>query len=94
VDNSEVGTPFFNGWMGIGPYQSLSSDMQPFSFMKQLVDTNVITNDVIAINARDSADGVNSDTLVKFGGWDPKMTLDGTLMVLKTVLSEETTPKT
>ena len=94
ADNTEVGTPFFNGWMGIGPYQSLSSDMQPFSFMKQLVDTNVITNDVIAINARDSADGVNSDTLVKFGGWDPNMTLDGTLMVLKTVLSEETTPKT
>ncbi len=47
-----------------------------------------------AINARDSADGVNSDTLAKFGGWDPKMTLDGTLMVLKTVLSEDTTPKT
>jgi hypothetical protein len=62
--------------------------------MKQLVDSNVISNDVIAINARDSADGVNSDTLAKFGGWDPEMTLDGTLMVLKTVQTTDTTPLT
>lgn len=62
--------------------------------MKQLVDSKVITNDVIAINARDSADGINSDTLAKFGGWDPKMTFDGTLMVLKTVQTNDATPKT
>ena len=62
--------------------------------MKQLVDSNVISNDVIAINARDSADGVNSDTLAKFGGWDPKMTLDGTLTVLKTVQTEDVSAKT
>jgi len=26
-------TPFYNGWMGIAPYQALSTDMQDFSFM-------------------------------------------------------------
>jgi hypothetical protein len=76
--------PFFNGWMGIAPYQSMHTNMQQFSFMKQLVDSNTITNDVIAINARDASDTNGSDTLAKFGGYDPEMYDASTLKILKT----------
>jgi hypothetical protein len=58
--------------------------MQQFSFMKQLVDSNTITNDVIAINARDASDTNGSDTLAKFGGYDPEMYDAATLKILKT----------
>lgn len=62
--------------------------MQPYSFMKQLVDSKTISNHVVAINARDSTDPLNgSDTVVKFGGWDKNMTKDGTLLILETVPS-------
>jgi len=27
---SKIQTPFYNGWMGIAPYQALPTDMQPF----------------------------------------------------------------
>jgi hypothetical protein len=81
-------TPLYNGWMGIAPYQGLDLALQDFSFMKQLSDHHIITDHVVAINARDNADPGNSgetDTVVKFGGWDKNATLDGTLKIYKTV---------
>ena len=80
--DSKESTPFYNGWMGIAPYQSLPEDMKDLSFMKQLIDNNVITNHVVAINARDSSSKTGTDTVVKFGGWDKDMTAKGTLDVV------------
>ena len=75
--SSKGKTPFYNGWMGIAPYQALPTDMQGFSFMQQLANNNVITNHVVAINARDSTSTTGTDTVVKFGGWDKNMTETG-----------------
>lgn len=45
--------------------------------MNQLEENNVITNHIVAINARDASDSsatsTGSDTVVKFGGWDKDM---------------------
>jgi len=45
--------------------------------MNQLEENNVITNHIVAINARDASDSsaasTGSDTVVKFGGWDKEM---------------------
>lgn len=52
----------------------------------------MITNHVVAINARDNADPdnvVGSDTVVKFGGWDPDMTETGELLILETVADDD-----
>ena len=53
--------------------------------MKQLTDNQVITNHVVAINARDSSSSTGTDTVVKFGGWDKEMTATGELMILETI---------
>jgi len=37
----------------------------------------VITNHVVAINARDKGSTTGTDTVVKFGGWDANMTETG-----------------
>ena len=58
--------------------------MQAISFMLQLENSNLITNQVVAINARDNEDisaAEGSDTVTKFGGWDANM-IDGNLVVL------------
>lgn len=44
----------------------------------------MITNDIVSINARDSSDTADSDTLAKFGGYDPEMYDATTLKTLKT----------
>ena len=51
----------------------------------------MITNHVVAVNARDNADPYNvrgSDTVVKFGGWDKDM-IDGDLLILETVADDD-----
>jgi len=53
--------------------------------MQQLVEHNVITHPIVAINARDSSSTTGSDTVVKFGGWDKTMVKDEKLMLLYTV---------
>lgn len=71
--------------------------MQDFSFMKQLSDHHIITDHVVAINARDNSDTQNSggsDTVVKFGGWDKNATADGTLKIFKTVSTADADKKT
>lgn len=43
----------YSGYMGILPYQSLPAEHQPFSFMKQLYDRNIISHQTVVVNIKD-----------------------------------------